>query len=104
MDDAAPRSPLHDPAKEPAALRTLLGRTNRDWWPNQLSLDILHQHGAHGVPMGDDFDYGFTRYDTDFDSTIAKVQTDTIPEPLTMAGVFLGISGLAGYVRRRKMA
>jgi len=57
MDDAAPRSPLHDPAKEPAALRTLLGRTNRDWWPNQLSLDILHQHGAHGDPMGDAYDY-----------------------------------------------
>ncbi|WP_293679020.1 catalase/peroxidase HPI [uncultured Phenylobacterium sp.] len=54
MDDA---SPLSDPAKEPAALRTLLGRTNRDWWPNQLSLEILHQHGAHGDPMGDDFDY-----------------------------------------------
>ena len=57
MDDAASRSPLHDPSKEPLALRTLLGRTNRDWWPNQLSLDILHQHGAHGNPMGDDFDY-----------------------------------------------
>ncbi|MBL8555470.1 MAG: catalase/peroxidase HPI [Phenylobacterium sp.] len=54
MDDA---SPLSDPRKEPAALRTLLGRTNRDWWPNQLSLDILHQHGANGSPMGDDFDY-----------------------------------------------
>ncbi|MFN3514992.1 MAG: catalase/peroxidase HPI [Phenylobacterium sp.] len=54
MDDA---SPLSNPAKEPAALRTLLGRTNRDWWPNQLSLEILHQHGLHGNPMGDDFDY-----------------------------------------------
>jgi len=54
MDDA---SPLHDPRKESAALRTLLGRTNRDWWPNQLSLDILHQQGATGDPMGDAFDY-----------------------------------------------
>ncbi|MBU1378077.1 MAG: catalase/peroxidase HPI [Alphaproteobacteria bacterium] len=54
MDDA---SPLHDPKKEPAALRTLLGRTNRDWWPNQLSIDILHQQGATGDPMGDSFDY-----------------------------------------------
>jgi catalase-peroxidase len=49
--------PLSDPAKEPAALRSLLGRSNRDWWPNQLSLEILHQHGLHGNPMGDDFDY-----------------------------------------------
>src|SRR3546814_9797949 len=34
-----------------------LGRTSRDWWPNQLSLDILHQHGRAGNPLGDDFDY-----------------------------------------------
>ncbi|WNO54383.1 catalase/peroxidase HPI [Stakelama saccharophila] len=39
------------------ATRSLLGRTNRDWWPNQLSIDILHQHGLSGNPMGDDFDY-----------------------------------------------
>jgi catalase-peroxidase len=50
-------SPLSDPAKEPAALRALLGRTNRDWWPNQLTLDILHQQGRTGDPMGDGFDY-----------------------------------------------
>jgi catalase-peroxidase len=43
--------------KEPAALRALLGRTNRDWWPNQLSLDILPQKGATGNPYGDGFDY-----------------------------------------------
>ncbi|MBR0552428.1 catalase/peroxidase HPI [Stakelama marina] len=39
------------------ATRSLLGRTNRDWWPNQLSIDILHQHGLSGDPMGDDFNY-----------------------------------------------
>ena len=44
--DVRTGSPFSDPAKEPAALRSLLGRTNRDWWPNQLSLEILHQHGA----------------------------------------------------------
>ncbi|WP_137181547.1 catalase/peroxidase HPI [Roseomonas sp. AR75] len=49
--------PLGCPARQPAALRSLLGRTNRDWWPNQLSLDILHQRGRSGNPMGDDFDY-----------------------------------------------
>jgi catalase-peroxidase len=57
MDAIPDGSPLSDPNKEPAALRTLLGRTNRDWWPNLLSLDILHQKGASGNPMGDDFDY-----------------------------------------------
>jgi len=50
-------SPLDDPKKEPAALRSLLGRTNRDWWPNQMAMDILHQQGRSGDPMGDDFDY-----------------------------------------------
>ena len=58
MDDASNTGdPLGCPMKQPAALRSLLGRTNRDWWPNQLSLEILHQQGLHGDPMGDDFDY-----------------------------------------------
>lgn len=50
-------SPISDPAKEAPALRSLLGRTNRDWWPNQMTLDILHQQGKSGDPMGDGFDY-----------------------------------------------
>nr|WP_292059216.1 MULTISPECIES: catalase/peroxidase HPI [unclassified Brevundimonas] len=47
------------------AVRSLLGRTNRDWWPNQMSLDILHQQGINGDPMGDDFNYaeGFKSLD-----------------------------------------
>ncbi|TPG49785.1 catalase/peroxidase HPI [Sphingomonas glacialis] len=57
MDAITSGSPLSDPSKEPAALRSLLGRTNRDWWPNQLSLEILQQNGLSGNPMGDDFDY-----------------------------------------------
>lgn len=57
MDAITSGSPLSDPSKEPAALRTLLGRGNRDWWPNQLSLEILQQNGLSGNPMGDDFDY-----------------------------------------------
>ncbi len=34
-----------------------LGRTNRDWWPNQLRLEVLHQHSAKSDPMGRGFDY-----------------------------------------------
>jgi catalase-peroxidase len=49
--------PLSDPKKERGARRSLLGRTNRDWWPNHLAIDILHQQGRTGDPMGDDFDY-----------------------------------------------
>ena len=33
------------------------GRTNRDWWPNQLRLELLHQHSAKSDPMGKGFDY-----------------------------------------------
>jgi len=33
------------------------GTTNRDWWPHQLRLDILHQHSSKSNPMGEDFDY-----------------------------------------------
>jgi catalase-peroxidase len=51
-------TPLNDPKKEPAAMRSLLGRTNRDWWPNSLAVDILHQQGRTGDPMGDGFNYG----------------------------------------------
>lgn len=33
------------------------GMSNQDWWPNQLKLDILHQHSSLSNPMGDDFNY-----------------------------------------------
>ena len=33
------------------------GRSNRDWWPNQLRLDILRQHSSKSDPMGGDFNY-----------------------------------------------
>jgi len=33
------------------------GTSNRDWWPNQLNLDILHQHSSKSNPMGEGFNY-----------------------------------------------
>jgi catalase-peroxidase len=33
------------------------GMTNRDWWPNQLNLDILRQHSSKSNPMGENFNY-----------------------------------------------
>ena len=52
------------PAPTPAPNRP---RTNRDWWPNQLDLSVLHQHSAKSNPMGDDFDYAeeFTTLDVE---------------------------------------
>ncbi|MCM8558239.1 catalase/peroxidase HPI [Sphingomicrobium sediminis] len=37
--------------------RSLLGRTNRDWWPDQLNLEILTQQGKSADPMDEDFNY-----------------------------------------------
>jgi catalase-peroxidase len=33
------------------------GMSNRDWWPNQLKIEILHQHSSRSNPMGEDFNY-----------------------------------------------
>ena len=33
------------------------GTSNRDWWPNQLKLELLHQHSGKSNPMGQDFNY-----------------------------------------------
>jgi len=33
------------------------GTSNQDWWPNQLRLNILHQHSSKSNPMGEDFNY-----------------------------------------------
>ena len=33
------------------------GTSNREWWPNQLKLNVLRQHSSLSNPMGDDFDY-----------------------------------------------
>ena len=42
------------PAPTPTVSRP---RTNQDWWPNQLNLQVLHQHSPRANPMGEDFDY-----------------------------------------------
>ena len=43
----------HSALREPAARR----RTNRDWWPNELNVDLLHQHSSKSNPMGPEFNY-----------------------------------------------
>ena len=45
--------------------QTTGGTTNQDWWPNQLRLDILHQHSSKSNPMGEGFNYAkeFKRLD-----------------------------------------
>ncbi|MCX4808297.1 catalase/peroxidase HPI [Streptomyces sp. NBC_01214] len=43
-------------------------RSNRDWWPNQLDLQVLHQNSPLANPMGDDFDYAEELATLDFDA------------------------------------
>ncbi len=46
------------------------GRANRDWWPNQLSLQMLNQHSARSNPMGEAFDYATEFKSLDLDAVI----------------------------------
>ena len=57
-----------------------VGRTNRDWWPNQLRLELLHQHSAKSDPMGPGFDYAkeFKRLDYKaLKKDLVKLMTDS---------------------------
>jgi catalase-peroxidase len=42
------------------------GASNRDWWPNQLPLEVLHQHTPQSSPMGEDFNYAEAFKSLDF--------------------------------------
>src|SRR5271157_4387640 len=46
-----------DDSKCPVMHTTIVARSNRDWWPNQLNLQVLHQHSTLSNPMGEAFDY-----------------------------------------------
>jgi catalase-peroxidase len=64
------------------ATRALLGRTNEDWWPNALPVDILHQGGTSPDPMGDDFDYVAAFKSLDYDALkadLTALMTDSQP-------------------------
>jgi len=45
------------PVNRPTTVRSLLGRTNRDWWPESLPTEILHQGGVSPDPRGAEFNY-----------------------------------------------
>ena len=82
MDAITEGSPINDPKKQPAAMRRLLGHTAKDWWPEALSIDILHQKGVSGNPMGDDFDYRSEFLSLDYDqlkADLTALMTDSQP-------------------------
>src|SRR5919107_1212666 len=70
------------PVDRPTTVRSLLGRSNRDWWPEALPVDILHQTGGSPDPMGDDFDYAeaFNALDyTALKADLEVLMTDSQP-------------------------
>jgi len=50
------------------------GPSNRDWWPNQLDLQVLHQHSPLSNPMGEAFDYAKAFKSLDLDAVIADLK------------------------------
>jgi catalase-peroxidase len=55
-------------------------RSNRDWWPNQLDVSVLHRHTDRSDPMGEAFDYAKEFESLDLDAVIAdlhKVMTES---------------------------
>jgi catalase-peroxidase len=63
-------------------MRSLLGRSNKDWWPDALPVDMLHQHGVSPDPMGPDFDYAeaFSKIDyAALKADLTALMTDSKP-------------------------
>ncbi|MDX2192300.1 MAG: catalase/peroxidase HPI [Gemmatimonadales bacterium] len=57
-------------------------RTNREWWPNQLNLGMLHQNPPAGNPLGEAFDYAKAFQSLDLDAVVADLHalmTDSKP-------------------------
>ena len=56
------------------------GTTNRDWWPDQLKVELLHQHSPKSDPMGGEFDYAGEFKSLDYDALkkdLAALMTDS---------------------------
>ncbi len=49
-------------------------RMNRDWWPNQLNIAVLHQHSPLSDPMGEAFDYVKEFKSLDLDAVIKDLR------------------------------
>ncbi|MEV0962817.1 catalase/peroxidase HPI [Streptomyces sp. NPDC049910] len=51
------RSESENPSIPAPSVKPTRPKTNQDWWPNQLDLQVLYQHSYRSNPMGEDFDY-----------------------------------------------
>src|SRR6476646_5560177 len=73
---SGPGCPMHE-----GNVRALLGRTNRDWWPEMLATEILAPNGAAN-PMGDEFNYAEAFKKLDYQALkrdLTALMTDSQP-------------------------
>jgi catalase-peroxidase len=71
---------MSNEAKSPFTHIAGVGRTNRDWWPNRLRLELLHQHSSKSDPMGEGFDYAKEFKSLDYKALkkdLVKLMTDS---------------------------
>lgn len=69
------------PIHQPGGVRGLLGRTNKDWWPDMLATEILNPNGSSN-PLGDDFDYAKAFKSLDYQALkddLTALMTDSQP-------------------------
>jgi catalase-peroxidase len=55
-------------------MHTVVARANRDWWPSQMNLQVLHQHSSLSNPMGEAFDYAKEFKSLDLDAVIKDLR------------------------------
>lgn len=79
MDNGSPKCPF---SGGQAKHITNSSQTNRQWWPKQLNLRVLHQHSSRSNPMDNDFDYAkeFKKLDyAALKKDLKKLMTDSQP-------------------------
>ena len=67
-----PRSESENPAIPSPTPKAHQPRSNRDWWPNQLDLQVLHEHSPRSNPMDEGFDYAEEFKTLDLDGVEAR--------------------------------
>ncbi len=82
MNDPTPIDPAGGcPVHQPGGVRALLGRTNKDWWPEMLATEILNPNGPSN-PLGEDFDYAAAFKSLDYQALkddLTALMTDSQP-------------------------
>jgi catalase-peroxidase len=66
-------SESENPAIDSPTPKAIRPRTNKDWWPNQLDLSVLHHHSPRGNPLDEDFDYAEAFEDLDVEALKADI-------------------------------